>query len=60
MRSIEDEADRRASQAMTAAGWGTFPVNLAEGKPMEKSYWEDYAEAYEEALEDLEAENEKH
>ncbi len=57
LKEIAKEAHRRASQAMTAAGWGVFPVNLL-GRHMEDQYWSDWNDAYEEALEDLEAEDE--
>jgi hypothetical protein len=57
LREIATEAHVRASQAMTAAGWGVYPVGII-GNTVEEQYWEEWNEAYVEALEDLEAENE--
>jgi len=56
-KEIEAEAYRRASQAMVAGGWGTFPANIT-GRVMEEQYWEEWGEAYEDAMFDLENENE--
>jgi hypothetical protein len=54
-KEIEAEAQRRASQAMVAGGWGTYPVGII-GKVMEEQYWEEWGEAYDDAMFDLEAE----
>jgi hypothetical protein len=56
-REIEAEADRRASQAMTAGGWEACPGSLRVGV-QEEQYWEEWGEAYDDAMFDLEAENE--
>jgi hypothetical protein len=41
---------------MVAAGWDGLPTQTA----LQVRYWEDWDEAFAEALEDLEAENENH
>lgn len=56
-REIEAEAYRRASQAMVAGGWGEYPVGII-GNVTEEQYWEEFGEVYEDAMFDLEAENE--
>ena len=57
-REIEAEAYRRASQAMVAGGWGVYPVGII-GQAMEEQYLEEWGEAYDDAMFDLEAENEE-
>ncbi len=37
LKETEAEAHRRASQAMTAAGWEGFPIN-PEGRQEEEKY----------------------
>lgn len=57
-KEIEAEACyRRASRDMIAWGWGEYPVGII-GRIAEEQYWEQWNEAYEDAIQDLEAENE--
>lgn len=51
-KETEAEAFRRATQAMATAGWDGVPTQTA----LQVRYWEDWDEAYEGAILDLEAE----
>ena len=58
-REIEAEARLMATQVTAKAGHRVFTAE-ALCNIMEDQYWDDWSKAYDEALVDLEAENEKH